>query len=99
MRSKAAKLGSSTAEAALRWVRYHSELRREHVDAIIIGASSAEQLEKKLTSLENSPLPDQILKAFVEGWSIVKPVTKPYFSKLKALRSKASGRRQVTQTK
>ncbi|OIW30695.1 Aldo/keto reductase [Coniochaeta ligniaria NRRL 30616] len=80
VRPVAAKLGISTAEAALRWVRYHSQLRGEHGDAIIIGASSAGQLEKNLTSLENGPLPDEMIKALDEGWAIVKAVTKPYFT-------------------
>jgi len=80
VRPVAAKLGISTAEAALRWVRYHSQLRREHGDAIIVGASSADQLERNLTSLENGPLPDEMVRAFDEGWAIVKAVTKPYFS-------------------
>ncbi|KAH8907620.1 keto reductase [Coniochaeta sp. PMI_546] len=80
VRPVAAKLGISTAEAALRWVRHHSQLQSEHGDAIIIGASSADQLENNLTSLEKGPLPEEMVRAFDEGWAIVKAVTKPYFS-------------------
>ncbi|KAB5546962.1 hypothetical protein GE09DRAFT_195886 [Coniochaeta sp. 2T2.1] len=49
-------------------------------DAIIIGASSAEQLGTNLASLDNGPLPDVTVKALDEGWAIVKPVAKAYFS-------------------
>lgn len=79
VRPAAASLGISTAEAALRWVRYHSQLRGEHGDAIIIGASSADQLQGNLTSLEKGPLPDEAVRAFDEGWAIARAVTKPYF--------------------
>jgi aflatoxin B1 aldehyde reductase len=79
VRPVAAKLGISTAEAALRWVNHHSEMKREFGDAVIIGASSAKQLEENLTNLEKGPLPDELVKAFDEGWAVAKSVVKPYF--------------------
>lgn len=79
IRPVAKKHGLTTAEAALRWVNHHSLLKREHGDAIIIGASSAKQLEENLTNLEKGPLPEEILTAFDEGWAIVKATCKPYF--------------------
>lgn len=79
IRPVAKKLGMTTAEAALRWVSHHSLMGRGHGDAVIIGASSAAQLEENLTNLEKGPLPDEMVKAFDEGWAIVKGVCKPYF--------------------
>jgi len=73
------KHGISEAEAALRWVTNHSQLKREFGDAIIIGASSAKQLDENLTNLEKGPLPDDVLKAFDEGWARVKGICASYF--------------------
>jgi aflatoxin B1 aldehyde reductase len=79
IRPLATKLGMTTAEAALRWVNHHSAMKKEHGDTIIIGASSAEQLEENLTSLDKGPLPEEMVKAFDEGWKITKATVKPYF--------------------
>ncbi|CAK7201647.1 hypothetical protein SEUCBS139899_004356 [Sporothrix eucalyptigena] len=79
VRPVAKRHGIPTAEAALRWVSHHSILKREHGDAVIIGASSAAQLEENLTSLEKGPLPDEVVQAFDDAWAIVKPVCKPYY--------------------
>lgn len=79
VRPVARRLGMTTAEAAVRWVSHHGALRREYGDAVIIGASSAAQLEENLTNLEKGPLPEEMVKAFDEGWAIVKGVCKPYF--------------------
>ncbi|KAK5994367.1 Aldo-keto reductase [Cladobotryum mycophilum] len=79
VRPAAAKLGISTAEAALRWSMHHSFMNKDHGDAVIIGASSAAQLRENLTNLDKGPLPDEMLQAFDEGWQIVKAVCRPYF--------------------
>ncbi|KAH0525758.1 hypothetical protein TsFJ059_009177 [Trichoderma semiorbis] len=79
VRPVAAKLGIPTAEAALRWSVHHSLLKNEHGDAVIIGASSAQQLKENLTSLEKGPLPDELVAAFDEGWQVAKAVCRPYF--------------------
>jgi aflatoxin B1 aldehyde reductase len=79
VRPAAKKAGLTTAEAALRWITHHSALKKEFGDAIIIGASSAAQLEENLVNFEKDPLPEEVVKAFDEGWEIVKAVCKPYF--------------------
>ncbi|KAF2102305.1 Aldo/keto reductase [Rhizodiscina lignyota] len=79
LRAAAKKHGMSEAECALRWMTNHSVLSKEHGDAIIIGASSAKQLEANLVNLEKGPLPDDVLQALDEGWATVKGVCKPYF--------------------
>jgi len=79
IRPVAKKLGITTAEAALRWCNHHSQMKSEYGDAIIIGASSATQLEENLASFEKGPLPEEMVKAFDEGWQRVKAVCVPYF--------------------
>lgn len=71
--------GLTEAEAALRWEVHHSDLENAKGDAIIIGASSANQLEQNLSNLEKGPLPDEIVEAFDEGWRKVKGVCLPYY--------------------
>jgi aflatoxin B1 aldehyde reductase len=71
--------GLTEAETALRWITHHSKLGKEHGDAIIIGASSAKQLEENLTNFEKAPLPDDIVAALDKAWLTVKAVCNPYF--------------------
>ena len=42
----AEKHNLTMAEIALRWVSHHSLLKREHGDAVIIGASSLKHIEQ-----------------------------------------------------
>ncbi|CAK7271460.1 hypothetical protein SEPCBS119000_004617 [Sporothrix epigloea] len=79
VRPVAAKLGIPTAEAALRWVSHHSIMDSKYGDAVIIGASSAAQLEDNLNSLEKGPLPEELLQAFDAAWALAKPACKPYY--------------------
>jgi aflatoxin B1 aldehyde reductase len=59
-------------EAALRWVYFHSLLKREHGDAIIIGASKLSQLESNLAYIEKGPLPAEVATVFEEIWTDIK---------------------------
>ena len=79
IRPVAKELGMTTAEAALRWASHHSLMKREYGDAVITGASSTAQLEENLTNLEKGPLPERMVKAFDEGWAIIKGVCGSYF--------------------
>jgi aflatoxin B1 aldehyde reductase len=79
LRAAIKKHGISEAEAALRWVENHSLLSRKFDDAVIIGASSANQLEDNLQNLEKGPLPEDVLKALDDGWARVKGIAIPYF--------------------
>ena len=79
IRPVALKLGMSTAEAAVRWVSHHSLMERDLGDAIIVGASGAVQLEENLANLEKGPLPEEMVKAFEQGWEVVKGAAGPYF--------------------
>jgi aflatoxin B1 aldehyde reductase len=71
--------GLTEAECALRWMVHHSMLRRDAGDAIIIGASSAKQLEGNLVDFEKGPLPEDVVQALDEGWAKVKAICRPYF--------------------
>ncbi|EJD00802.1 Aldo/keto reductase [Fomitiporia mediterranea MF3/22] len=73
------KAGLTIAEVALRWVSHHSLMKREHGDAILIGASSLEHIEQNLIYLEKGPLPDEVVKALDEAWMLVKPYASNYF--------------------
>ncbi|KAK7428596.1 hypothetical protein QQZ08_004857 [Neonectria magnoliae] len=59
--------------AALRWTAHHSLLSKAHGDAVIVGASSPEQLESNLNMIEQGPLPDDVvaaLEAVYDGMEI-----------------------------
>ena len=56
------------AEIALRWISHHSMLKREHGDAIIIGASKVEQLQSNLDDLDKGPLPNDIVEVLNGLW-------------------------------
>ena len=79
VRPVAKKLGLTTAEAALRWLNHHSILKKEHGDAVIIGASSTKQLEANMEDLEKGPLPQEMVDAFDKGWLIVKRDARQYW--------------------
>ena len=78
IRPVAKKLGMTTAEAAVRWASHHSLMKREHGDAVIIGASGAAQSKENLTNLKKGLLPEEVVKAFDEGWALVKGFCRPY---------------------
>jgi aryl-alcohol dehydrogenase-like predicted oxidoreductase len=64
--------GVSGADLAYRWVAYHSALSGDHGGAMIIGASSPEQLEETLTGIEKGPLSDKACAGVYEIWETVK---------------------------
>ncbi|CAO1634007.1 unnamed protein product [Parajaminaea phylloscopi] len=70
--------GLTMAEVALRWMQHHSALDRSRGDAIIVGASSTKHIEQNLADFEKGPLPEAVVKAVDEAWSIVQPNSPPY---------------------
>jgi len=60
--------------AALRWTMYHSALKPELGDAVVIGVSSAEQLSQNLDFAEAGPLSDALAKKFEHVWLSSKKV-------------------------
>lgn len=61
--SVAAQHGLTGHAAALRWTVYHSALNFEKGDALILGASSLEQLNANLDIVHDGALPEEVVKA------------------------------------
>lgn len=64
--------GVSRAELAYRWVVYHSQLRGNLGDAVVIGASREEHLKQTMEALERGPLGDDAVKRIDGIWDSVK---------------------------
>ncbi|KAL0071447.1 hypothetical protein AAF712_001304 [Marasmius tenuissimus] len=56
-------------EVALRWCQHHSALTPE--DGVILGASSAAQLEQNCEDSVKGPLPEPVIKALDEAYQMV----------------------------
>ncbi len=69
--------GLSGAELAYRWVAYHSGLKRDFGDALIIGASSLEQLDETLLGIEQGPLSDKAQAGIDDVWEGLKDEPPP----------------------
>jgi aflatoxin B1 aldehyde reductase len=68
----ASEEGCSKAELAYRWVSYHSPLKPEQGDGLIIGASRLEQLGQTIQGLNKGPLKPETAKAVDAVWEKVK---------------------------
>ena len=64
--------GISKAALAYRWIAYHSALKREEGDGVIIGASKIEQLEETLKAIEAGPLDNRTAERASAIWEEVK---------------------------
>ena len=64
--------GLSGTELAFRYMRYHSFLKGEYGDGIIVGASKPSQLEQSLEYLEKGPLPQSTVDRIEKVWEMVK---------------------------
>ncbi len=62
----------SKVALAYRWVTYHSALKRNNGDAVILGASKASQLEESLEAIEQGPLDEKTIKRVDDIWEKVK---------------------------
>ena len=70
---EAAELAKTTRAAlAYRWVQYHSAMKAEYGDGMIVGASSLEQVQQTLDCLGDGPLPQEVLPVIEEVWAKVK---------------------------
>ncbi|EST06653.1 NADP-dependent oxidoreductase domain protein [Kalmanozyma brasiliensis GHG001] len=78
LKPAADKHGLTLAEVALRWMMHHSQLKKQHGDAVIIGASSKNHIEGNLRDFEKGELPEDVVKAVDEAWEIVKPNAPAY---------------------
>lgn len=64
--------GVSGAELAYRWVYYHSAIKPDLGDRVIIGASKVEQITRTVEGLRNGPLKDEVVRGIDEIWELVK---------------------------
>lgn len=69
----------SLVEAAYRWLAYHSNIRKEDGDGIIIGASEISHLEQNLTTVQKGPLPESVVQAFEVAWKETRTESPKYF--------------------
>lgn len=64
--------GVSRAGLAYRWVRYHSALKGELGDEMIIGASSAIKFRDAVEEIEKGPLEQWVVERIDGLWELVK---------------------------
>lgn len=68
----AEKAGVSKAALAYRWIAYHSALREEYGDAVIIGGRTPGQVSETLEAIAEGPLKDDIAAHIENVWELVK---------------------------
>lgn len=80
IKEAAMKHGLTTIETTYRWLAYHSMLRADRGDAILIGASKLAHLKQNMETIKAGPLPEHILDAFDRAWAICKADSPEYFT-------------------
>ncbi|KAI5207178.1 hypothetical protein E4T42_07920 [Aureobasidium subglaciale] len=70
----AAKHGLTARECAIRWAHFHSAIKPELGDRLILGAADAQQLSEVLDFVEAGPLPEDVVKAVDNSWQEAKIV-------------------------
>ena len=73
------RLEISLVEATYRWLAYHSMLKSERGDAIIIGASKLDHLRQNISAANAGPLPAELLDVFDQAWTLCKSDSPEYF--------------------
>lgn len=68
----AAAEGITGHAAALRWTMFHSALKPEYGDGVVIGVSKAEQLTQNLDFAEAGPLSASLAQKFEDVWNASK---------------------------
>ncbi|XP_077973496.1 aflatoxin B1 aldehyde reductase member 2-like [Styela clava] len=58
----------SIAEAAIRWLYHHSALKGEYGDAVVIGASSVDNLSQNLLYTTKGPLDENVVSVIDNIW-------------------------------
>ncbi|MDE5803270.1 MAG: aldo/keto reductase [Lachnospiraceae bacterium] len=67
-------------EAVYRWMMFHSMLKAERGDGIIIGASRLTQLEQNLEACRKGRLPDDLVNVIERAWEISRSDAPEYFT-------------------
>jgi aflatoxin B1 aldehyde reductase len=63
--------GITKAAVAYRWITYHSALKKENGDAVILGATKISQLEETLENIEGGPLDEKTAGRVDDIWNKV----------------------------
>lgn len=79
MRSACESEGIPMAEAAYRWLCYHSMMDATKGDGILLGASRQEQMTQNMSATEKGELPHSIVNAMDAAWELAKPDSPAYF--------------------
>jgi len=74
------KENMTTIEATYRWLAYHSMLRGDRGDAILIGASKLDHLKQNMETVKAGPLPESAVNAFEKAWEMTKGDSPEYFT-------------------
>ena len=80
IKAAAAAHGISSIEATYRWLAYHSMLRGDRGDAILVGASKLHHLEQNMATVKAGPLPQDVVEAFEKAWAVTKGDSPEYFT-------------------
>ena len=67
------------AEAAYRWLCFHSLLDSSKGDGILLGASHLNQMSQNISSTDKGALSRIIVEAMDTAWEIAKPDSPAYF--------------------
>ena len=80
IKAAADRHGITTIEATYRFLAYHSMLRGERGDAILIGASKLHHLKQNMETVKAGPLPQDIVDAFEQAWTMTRGDSPEYFT-------------------
>ncbi len=80
IKEAADKFDINTIEAVYRWLAYHSMLKGDRGDAILIGASKLFHLVQNMGAVKAGPLPEELVAAFDQAWSVSSPDSHEYFT-------------------
>ena len=80
IKAAAAAHGISSIEATYRWLAYHSMLRGDRGDAILVGASKLHHLEQNMATVKAGPLPQDVVEAFEKAWTVTRGDSPEYFT-------------------
>jgi aflatoxin B1 aldehyde reductase len=69
----------SLISAAFRWMNYHSAMKKECNDGIILGGSSLEHITANIDYCNEGPLDERVVKAFDQAWQMDKDSCSLYY--------------------
>lgn len=80
IKAAAEKNGITVIEATYRWLAYHSMLNTDRGDAILIGASKFNHLIQNMDAVKAGPLPEDVVGAIEQAWTVAKGDSPEYFT-------------------